>query len=203
MYFYLHFRAQIFHFLITAAQSNTPRTTLCLTPTRSWQRPPRTNTVLCSCRLWPSPGTYAVTSLPLVRRTRTQRRLAEFGFLGFRMIVFSTTAFMKGRLSMWLCGGRFLTCGAVRAMWSTEPCRRTCRNNGAEERNTVVCFSVHVFCDGKTYSGNLSFEGRTESSWKFCSKLRRGNSLLVKAVSRERNWKDLWNVLKTFRLHVA
>src|SRR6218665_832576 len=38
--------------------------------------------MLCSCRLWPSPGMYAVTSMPEVRRTRATLRSAEFGFLG-------------------------------------------------------------------------------------------------------------------------
>src|SRR5437764_6573564 len=36
----------------------------------------------CSCRLWPTPGMYAVTSWPVVRRTRATLRRAEFGFLG-------------------------------------------------------------------------------------------------------------------------
>src|SRR4051794_21769325 len=36
----------------------------------------------CSCRLWPTPGMYAVTSMPLVRRTRATLRSAEFGFFG-------------------------------------------------------------------------------------------------------------------------
>src|SRR6478672_5231772 len=36
----------------------------------------------CSCRLWPTPGMYAVTSMPLLRRTRATLRRAEFGFFG-------------------------------------------------------------------------------------------------------------------------
>src|SRR5579863_10753364 len=36
----------------------------------------------CSCRLWPTPGMYALTSIPLVSRTRATLRSAEFGFLG-------------------------------------------------------------------------------------------------------------------------
>src|SRR6478609_2487284 len=36
----------------------------------------------CSCRLWPSPGMYAVTSVWLVSRTRATLRSAEFGFFG-------------------------------------------------------------------------------------------------------------------------
>src|SRR3954469_1954845 len=52
------------------------------TPGRSFTRPPRTSTIECSCRLWPTPGMYAVTSMPLVSRTRATLRSAEFGFFG-------------------------------------------------------------------------------------------------------------------------
>src|SRR5262245_18577982 len=52
------------------------------TPGRSFTRPPRTRTIECSWRLCPSPGMYAVTSMPLDRRTRATLRSAEFGFLG-------------------------------------------------------------------------------------------------------------------------
>src|SRR3954471_12960615 len=52
------------------------------TPGRSFTRPPRTSTIECSCRLWPTPGMEAVTSMPLVRRTRATLRSAEFGFFG-------------------------------------------------------------------------------------------------------------------------
>ena len=51
-------------------------------PGRSLTRPPRMSTTECSCRLWPSPGMYEVTSMPLVNRTRATLRSAEFGFLG-------------------------------------------------------------------------------------------------------------------------
>src|SRR4051794_33192033 len=52
------------------------------TPGRSFTRPPRTSTIECSCRLWPMPGMYAVTSTPVVSRTRATLRSAEFGFFG-------------------------------------------------------------------------------------------------------------------------
>src|SRR6185437_17120079 len=39
-------------------------------------------TMECSCKLGPSPGMYAVTSKPFVRRTRATFRNAEFGFFG-------------------------------------------------------------------------------------------------------------------------
>src|SRR6188768_4009767 len=40
------------------------------------------STTECSCRLWPSPPMYDVTSKPLTRRTRATLRIAEFGFFG-------------------------------------------------------------------------------------------------------------------------
>ncbi len=52
------------------------------TPGRSFTRPPRIRTMLCSWRLCPSPGIYAVTSYPFVNRTRATLRKAEFGFFG-------------------------------------------------------------------------------------------------------------------------
>src|SRR6266403_504952 len=36
----------------------------------------------CSCKLWPTPGMYVVTSIAFVKRTRATLRSAEFGFLG-------------------------------------------------------------------------------------------------------------------------
>ena len=40
------------------------------------------STIECSWRLCPTPGMYAVTSMPLVSRTRATLRSAEFGFFG-------------------------------------------------------------------------------------------------------------------------
>src|ERR687895_1904720 len=66
----------------TPAVSSAARMTLYRMPGRSLTRPPRISTTECSCRLWPSPGMYDVTSLPLVSRTRATLRSAEFGFFG-------------------------------------------------------------------------------------------------------------------------
>ena len=52
------------------------------TPGKSLTRPPRTNTIECSWRLCPSPGMQALTSFPLVKRTRATFLIAELGFLG-------------------------------------------------------------------------------------------------------------------------
>src|SRR4029453_9126702 len=66
----------------TPAASSVPRTMWYRTPGRSFTRPPRISTIECSCRLWPTPGMYVVTSIPLVNRTRATLRNAEFGFFG-------------------------------------------------------------------------------------------------------------------------
>src|SRR5215469_16611065 len=66
----------------TPTASRVPRTTWYRTPGRSFTRPPRISTIECSCRLWPTPGMYVVTSIPLVSRTRATLRSAEFGFFG-------------------------------------------------------------------------------------------------------------------------
>src|SRR3990170_3087529 len=58
-------------------------------PGRSLTRPPRMSTTECSWRLCPIPGMYAVTSMPLVSRTRAILRRAELGFLG--VVVFTCT----------------------------------------------------------------------------------------------------------------
>src|ERR1700678_3795242 len=56
--------------------------TLYLTPVSSFALPPLTSTMECSWRLWPTPGIYALTSVPVVSRTLATLRRAEFGFLG-------------------------------------------------------------------------------------------------------------------------
>src|SRR5699024_5586148 len=49
---------------------------------KSFTRAPRTSTTLCSCKLWPIPGIYALISILLDKRTRAYLRNAEIGFLG-------------------------------------------------------------------------------------------------------------------------
>src|SRR5512136_805240 len=82
--------------------------------------------MLCSWRLWPMPGMYAVTSMPLTRRTRATLRSAEFGFFGvfvytrvhtprrwgapFRagVLVLSALVLRPLRTSCWMVGTRDL-----------------------------------------------------------------------------------------------
>src|SRR5690348_10622971 len=72
------------------------------TPGRSFTRPPRISTTECSCRLCPSPGMYAVTSMPLVRRTRAIFRRAEFGFFGVIVRTWVQTPRFCGEAAPWV-----------------------------------------------------------------------------------------------------
>src|SRR5688572_11124450 len=53
----------------------------------------------CSCKLWPSSGMYAITSYPLVKRTLATLRMAEFGFLGVRVMTWRQTPRRNGEFS--------------------------------------------------------------------------------------------------------
>src|SRR3989344_5087769 len=65
---------------------------------RSFTRPPRSMTTECSCKGWPIPGMYAVTSMPFVRRTRAILRSAELGFLGVVVVTLVQTPRLNGEL---------------------------------------------------------------------------------------------------------
>src|SRR5690349_22249855 len=56
------------------------------------------STIECSCRLWPTPGMYVVTSIPFVSRTRATFRSAEFGFLGVEVYTRVQTPRFCGQL---------------------------------------------------------------------------------------------------------
>src|SRR3954467_2832091 len=83
-------------------------------PGRSLTRPPRTSTTECSCRLWPSPGMYAVISTPFVSRTRAALRSAEFGFFGVRVKTRVQTPRRCGE--PWRAGVFVLSCAALRPL---------------------------------------------------------------------------------------
>lgn len=84
--------------LITWPKSYFPLIHFSFKPGTSFVLPGRTMTTLCSCKLCPSPGTWANISFPLLKRTSTHFRLAEFGFLGFFISVFNTIPFNIGTL---------------------------------------------------------------------------------------------------------
>ena len=93
-----------FRLFSTPAQSRTPRTTEYRSPT-SFTRPPRRRTTECSWRLCPSPGMYAVTSIPFESRTRAIFRIAELGFFGVFVVTLMHTPRLKGAAKKF---GRFL-----------------------------------------------------------------------------------------------
>src|SRR5947209_15055192 len=88
------------------------------TPGRSFTRPPRTSTIECSCRLCPTPGMYAVTSIWLVSRTRATFRSAEFGFFG---VVVYTRVHTPRR-----CGLPFSAGVLVLLVFAWRPFRTNC-----------------------------------------------------------------------------
>lgn len=87
----------IWVFLMTCIKSLAPRMHRNFRPGTSLTRFFCTKTVECSCRLCPIPGTKQIFSCPLLSRTRTHFRLAEFGFFGFLITVFSTIPRICGR----------------------------------------------------------------------------------------------------------
>jgi len=70
--------------------------TFILMPGKSWVLPPSTNTTLCSWRVCPPPGMYAVNSFPLLSLTLQHFRWAELGFLGLRIMTCRTIPFIWG-----------------------------------------------------------------------------------------------------------
>src|SRR5215469_2610482 len=86
----------------------------------------------CSCRLWPIPGIYVVTSTAFVRRTRATLRRAEFGFFG----VWVYTRMHTPRFS-----GQPISAGdLVFETIPSLPIRTSCENVG-----TVVPFGSSKF----------------------------------------------------------
>src|SRR5512135_1835441 len=66
----------------TPVESSVPLIIWYLTPGKSLTLPPLIMTIECSCRLCPTPGIYAVTSIALVSLTLATFLKAEFGFFG-------------------------------------------------------------------------------------------------------------------------
>src|SRR5271167_2355385 len=81
----------------------------------------------CSCRLWPTPGIYVVTSIAFVRRTRATLRNAEFGFFGVCVYTRMHTPRFSGQPAS---AGDF-----VFTRTASRPIRTSCENVG-----TVVLF---------------------------------------------------------------
>src|SRR6266404_8204228 len=76
----------------------------------------------CSCKLWPMPGMYVVTSTEFVNRTRATLRSAEFGFFG----VCVYTRMHTPRFS-----GQPINAGDFVLTWTfSRPMRTNCENVG-------------------------------------------------------------------------
>src|SRR5690606_18666503 len=75
-------------------------------------------TIECSCRLCPSPGMYAVTSMPLDSRTRATLRSAELGFFG---VCVNTRVHTPRR-----CGDPASAGVFVFENFELRPCRTSC-----------------------------------------------------------------------------
>src|SRR6266852_6339472 len=76
----------------------------------------------CSCKLWPMPGMYVVTSTEFVKRTRATLRSAEFGFFG----VCVYTRMHTPRFS-----GQPINAGDFVLTWTfSRPMRTNCENVG-------------------------------------------------------------------------
>ena len=80
----------------TPAVSSVPLMIWYLVPGKSLTLPPLIRTTLCSWRLWPSPGIYEVTSIPLERRTLAIFLRAELGFLGVAVLTAVQTPLFCG-----------------------------------------------------------------------------------------------------------
>lgn len=79
--------------ICASKRSRSPPSSTHLTPGKSFVLPPLTSTTACSCRLCPSPGTYAIVVFPVLSLTRTTFRTAEFGFFGLEVYTLEITAF--------------------------------------------------------------------------------------------------------------
>src|SRR5215469_1232861 len=76
----------------------------------------------CSCKLWPMPGMYVVTSTAFVKRTRATLRNAEFGFLGVCVYTRMHTPRFSGQPTN---AGDF-----VLLVTASRPMRTSCENVG-------------------------------------------------------------------------
>src|SRR5580698_7912146 len=95
----------------------------------------------CSCRLWPTPGMYVVTSIEFVKRTRATLRSAEFGFFGVCVYTRMHTPRFSGQPAS---AGDF-----VFIRTASRPILTSCENVG-----TVV----PLFSCGRTAADNCAHE---------------------------------------------
>src|SRR5271155_78689 len=97
----------------------------------------------CSCRLWPTPGMYVVTSMEFVRRTRATLRNAELGFFG----VWVYTRMHTPRFS-----GQPASAGdLVFTITASRPILTSCENVGTVRSSFVLC-DFYFGCDFSIFS---------------------------------------------------
>src|SRR5271155_6012250 len=98
----------------------------------------------CSCKLWPIPGMYVVTSAEFVRRARATLRKAEFGFFGVCVYTRTHTPRFSGHPSS---AGDFVF---VRIF--SRPFRTNCENVGTRSpsKSTALLFLRHNSAHNKS-----------------------------------------------------
>src|ERR1700674_6089376 len=155
----------------TPAASSVPRTTWYRTPGKSFTRPPRTSTMECSCKLWPMPGMYVVTSTEFVKRTRATLRSAEFGFFG----VCVYTRMHTPRFS-----GQPINAGDFVLTWTfSRPMRTNCENVG-----TVSLFLCDRTAVAPIARGNFCPRHRKKSDAKGAAPAKRAHKNCARAHSK-------------------
>lgn len=143
--------------LFTPAVSSVPLMIWYLTPGRSLTLPPLIRTTLCSCRLCPIPGIYAVTSIPFVRRTLAIFLKAEFGFFGVTVLTTEHTPLFWGLLMSVLLLVRLLKpfCSAGEVDFFSIVCRPI--PNQLVKCRHFSFTSVPIHCITRKHDLNESF----------------------------------------------
>src|SRR6187455_776103 len=101
----------------------------------------------CSCRLWPTPGIYVVTSMPEVRRTRATLRSAEFGFFG---VVVYTRVHTPRR-----CGAPLSAGVAPLRAFDWRPLRTNCSMVGKLNLSQFFLFGFGPTTEGRTAAATV------------------------------------------------
>src|SRR5437762_3543725 len=127
----------------------------------------------CSCRLWPTPGMYVVTSTAFVNRTRATLRNAEFGFFGVCVYTRMHTPRFSGQP---INAGDF-----VLLITSSRPIRTSCENVGT----VFPLFRPH---GGQTFARKTSraLAGRTDHTAREPTLSPKGQMRIVRSSGKNR-----------------
>src|SRR5216684_7173762 len=122
----------------------------------------------CSCKLWPMPGMYVVTSTEFVKRTRATLRNAEFGFFGVCVYTRMHTPRFSGQP---ISAGDFvLTCTFSR------PIRTNCENVGTVFPQSRAEIFVPGHPQQHEREGRGSRKARTQNCARAHSKAERSTA---------------------------